>query len=483
MFAIVMPAFHSQMVQVDEKVSGFIGDNVVLRCTFTSSNPTVRITQVTWQKATNGTKQNVAIYNPNMGVSILPPYGNRTSFKNPSLNDATLQLSHLELEDEGVYICEFATFPTGNRESQLNLTVWVKPTNRMELAANPITAITGKAEKIPVATCTSTNGKPPGVISWETRLNGETTIKEIRNKNGTYTVTSTFMLAPSREAHRQHLTCVVNYLMERFTEATMLNVLYEPEVNVEGFDGNWYLNRPDVKLICKSDANPAVTSYHWTVLNGSRPRNMEIQNNTLFFKGPVTYDLAGTYVCEATNPVGTRSGLVVVNVTESPANTQNPNDAIQGNEDEKRFSAIIGAIVGGVLLIAITAVIVFLVVRRNQRTFKGNYSTKKHAFGNGYSKAGLPPNPPITQNLQYPEDSDDEKKPHPLNISYDDDSKMSHGFEVESKTPYYTVDEGESRDYDHRTLSFQYDPEGPDMTDDMVPQNDGSIVSKKEWYV
>lgn len=42
---------------------------------------------------------------------------------------------------------------------------------------------------------------------------------------------------------------------------------------------------------------------------------MEIQNNTIYFKGPVSYSVAGTYVCEASNAIGTRSGLVEVNVT------------------------------------------------------------------------------------------------------------------------------------------------------------------------
>lgn len=42
---------------------------------------------------------------------------------------------------------------------------------------------------------------------------------------------------------------------------------------------------------------------------------MEIKNNTLFFKGSVTYDLAGTYVCDATNGIGTRTGIVDVNIT------------------------------------------------------------------------------------------------------------------------------------------------------------------------
>lgn len=49
--------------------------------------------------------------------------------------------------------------------------------------------------------------------------------------------------------------------------------------------------------------------------NGTLPGSVEIQNNTIYFKGPVSYSVAGTYVCEATNAIGTRSGLVEVNVT------------------------------------------------------------------------------------------------------------------------------------------------------------------------
>lgn len=114
------------MVQVNDSMYGFIGTDVVLHCSFANPLPSVKITQVTWQKVTNGTKQNVAIFNPAMGVSVLAPYRERVEFLRPSFTDGTIRLSRLELEDEGVYICEFATFPTGNRESQLNLTVMGK---------------------------------------------------------------------------------------------------------------------------------------------------------------------------------------------------------------------------------------------------------------------------------------------------------------------------------------------------------------------
>nr|XP_009940572.1 PREDICTED: LOW QUALITY PROTEIN: nectin-1 [Opisthocomus hoazin] len=461
----------AQTVLVNDTVSGFIGTDVVLHCSFTNPLPNVKITQVTWQKATNGSKQNVAIYNPAMGVSILSPYKDRVTFRNPSFKDGTIQLSRLELEDEGVYICEFATFPTGNRESQLNLTVLAKPTNRMEGTKRPLIAKSGRTEKILVATCTSSNGKPPSTVTWDTKLKGEAEFQEIRNSNGT-----------------------INYQLDRFTDSMTLNVQYEPEVTIEGFDGNWFLNRKDVKLICKSDANPPAHTYEWKLPNGTLPGSVEIQNNTIYFKGPVSYSVAGTYICEASNAIGTRSGLVEVNVTVFPFPGAFPH-GLTLFPLPSVFS-VIGGIVGGVSLVLVVAVVLFVVLRRRRHTFKGDYSTKKHVYGNGYSKAGIPQHhPPMAQNLQYPDDSDDEKKPGPLGSStYEDEDEDAGGerklggpnkYEEDAKRPYFTVDEGEAHPepYDERTLGFQYDPEQLDIAENMVSQNDGSFISKKEWYV
>lgn len=149
-------------------------------------------------------------------------------------------------------------------------------------------------------------------------------------------------------------------------------------------------------------------------------------------------------------------------------------------------------------MVVVVAVVVFVLLRHRRHTFKGDYSTKKHVYGNGYSKAGIPQHhPPMAQNLQYPDDSDDEKKAGPLGgNSYEDEEEDGAGgdrklvvgpskYDDDSKRPYFTVDEGEAHPeaYDERTLGFQYDPEQLDIADNMVSQNDGSFISKKEWYV
>ncbi|XP_038842363.1 nectin-1-like, partial [Salvelinus namaycush] len=267
------------------------------------------------------------------------------------------------------------------------------------------------------------------------------------------------------------------------TDTISLPLTDEPEVKIDGFDGNWYLNRQDVSLTCSTDANPPVTVYQWKLLNGSLPSTVEIRNNSLIFKGAVTYELAGTYVCDATNGIGTRTGLVEVNVTEFPNNP--PPGGREIPQEQHNTGAVIGGIVGGVVLLAAAATLLFVFLRRRQRTFKGDYSTKKQVFGNGYSKAGgLPAHPPIPNNLQYPDDSDDEKKPAQIAVTggFEASERDFDGDAEDLKRPYFTVDEGESQDYDERTLAFQYNP-GTEIADDMVSQTDGSVISKKEWYV
>ncbi|CAL8351858.1 unnamed protein product [Lota lota] len=487
--AFTLEAGAGQTVQMDSVKSGFVGSQVELSCIFVNSNPPVKISQVTWQKVTNSTKQNVAIANPALGVSVLAPFKERVTFKQaavlqrtPSLEDTTIVFSNLRLSDDAAYICEYTTFPAGNRENMVNLSVFARPMTRMSLTSPTIVA-RGQNRKTTVATCVSANGKPTSVIKWDTLLKGEATVQETANANGTVTVRSNYMVTPSSKMHKMKLTCIVRYRSEFITESVVLNVQYEPEVTIEGFDGNWYLNRQDVKLTCNANANPPVTVYQWKLLNGSMPNNVEVKNNSLFFKGPVTYEQAGAYICEATNSIGTRTGSMEVNITEFPSipSTRSP----EINAEPYNAAAVIGCVVVGVALLALAAVLLFVFLRRRQRTFKGDYNTKKHVFGNGYSKAGgVPAHPPLPKNLQYPEDSDDEKKPAQV-IGQGGFEGREHDFDGETedlKRPYFTVDEGESRDYDERTRAFQYDPEA-EIADDMISQTDGSVISKKEWYV
>lgn len=192
-------------------------------------------------------------------------------------------------------------------------------------------------------------------------------------------------------------------------------------------------------------------------------------------------------ICTCTNaPLPTRalthSLPSVFSYPETPVRSND--DTTHVPQEQHNAGVAIGGAVGGVALLGLAAILLFIFLRRRQRTFKGDYSTKKHVFGNGYSKAGgLPTHPPIPKNLQYPDDSDEEKKPAQIGTTGGFEAG-DRDFDAESdlKRPYFTVDEGESRDYDERTLAFQYEPES-EIADDMISQTDGSVISKKEWYV
>ncbi|TMS14645.1 nectin 1a [Larimichthys crocea] len=369
----VIPGIIGQTVEMDDGKSGYLGSKVDLRCRFINSSPPVKISQVTWQKLVNGTKQNVAIANPSLGVSVAQPYRDRVIFKNaavrrrtPNLEDTTITFSSLRLSDEATYICEYTTFPAGNRENTVNLTVYVRPTTQMSLSTPTLVARSTNL-KTPVATCVSANGKPPGTIRWETRVPGEVTTREYRNSDGTFTVQSDYILVPSRETHKETLTCVTTFNEEVFTDSVTLDIQYEPDVSVNGFDGNWYLNRENVQLSCQADANPAVSLYQWRLINGSIPSNAEIRDNVLTFKGPVTYDVQGTYVCDATNSIGTRSGSVEVSIIEKPLPQIATGDVI----------SVIALLLAAGVLMGITITVLVLKIRSRKEDSSSDSPSRK----------------------------------------------------------------------------------------------------------
>lgn len=108
------------------EVRGLLGDTVQLPCHLLSQGPKVNVSQVTWQRLDpSGKTQSVAAFHPSHGLSFPSPQlsSERLSFltmgagpgaqPGSEMQDATLVLQGLRVEDEGNYSCEFATFPQG----------------------------------------------------------------------------------------------------------------------------------------------------------------------------------------------------------------------------------------------------------------------------------------------------------------------------------------------------------------------------------
>ncbi|XP_065429967.1 nectin-2-like isoform X4 [Chrysemys picta bellii] len=215
----------TQRVKVRNEVTGYVGDEAMLQCLFPATSPDIQVSQVTWMKEMGGKKQNVAVYLPDHKPNFPLDNSGRIRFLNLSLQDATLIIQPLRMSDEGTYVCEFATYPHGNEDGVTTLSILARPTNTAESRK----VVAGNTT-IPVAVCTSANGKPPAQIKWLSTLPGNFNASEMTNGDGTVTVTSQFNMVPTAAADQQQITCVISQRTLAAPEniPVVLSVLYAP---------------------------------------------------------------------------------------------------------------------------------------------------------------------------------------------------------------------------------------------------------------
>ena len=81
--------------------------------------------QVSWiYEPKEGERMNIAVYHPSFGVNYPPsPVKGRVAFvvDPPSLDTPSIQIVDAKMSDEGKYICEFATYPSGNEQGVTSL--------------------------------------------------------------------------------------------------------------------------------------------------------------------------------------------------------------------------------------------------------------------------------------------------------------------------------------------------------------------------
>ncbi|KAG6920794.1 nectin cell adhesion molecule 3, partial [Chelydra serpentina] len=113
--------------------------------------------------------------------------------------------------------------------------------------------------------CTAATGKPAADVVWEGGL-GEMESSSTLFPNETVTVVSQYKLIPTKFARGRRITCVVRHpaLEKEMRYPYTLDILYAPEVSVTGYDGNWFIGREHVQLLCNADANPLPMEFTWT---------------------------------------------------------------------------------------------------------------------------------------------------------------------------------------------------------------------------
>ena len=65
---------------------------------------------------------NIAVFHPQYGESFPDSrFKGRVRFTKGNLDNPSIEISKMEMTDEGKYTCEYATYPSGNEQGTTNL--------------------------------------------------------------------------------------------------------------------------------------------------------------------------------------------------------------------------------------------------------------------------------------------------------------------------------------------------------------------------
>ncbi|XP_053562918.1 nectin-3 isoform X1 [Bombina bombina] len=493
-------------VHVDPHVTAVWGKNVTLKCLI-EVNET--ITQFSWEKIIGKGAQTLAVYHPRFGTSFQESYQERTTFRNHSLYDATIIISNIDFSDSGEYICKAVTFPLGNVQSSTTMTVYVEPIVSISKGSDPL--LDGANETV-AAFCIAAFGKPAAEVYWEESL-GKMETNSTSYPNKTVTVISQYKLVPTRFARGRNITCVVRHpaFENDVRYPFKLDIQYAPEVSVTGYDGNWFVGRKNVHLKCNADSNPPPSEMKWTRLDGNWPEGLSSMNNTLLFTHPLTHNVSGTYVCSVSNILGQKSDQKTITILEPPVTTPVPTisqahssvdiaglattskrlnfpASTMATMQDGNFGTIIGSVVGGCLFLILLIVLSGVIYYRRKQTFRGDYFTKSY----------IPPSDMQKESqidVLQPEDLD----PFPDNLKKDIDTKPNdhiyNEYLQEVENPEWNnIGTYRYQEPFERPMNNYVDKKMPivsrynkncynDNEDDLVSHVDGSVISRREWYV
>ncbi|XP_072547451.1 nectin-3-like protein [Salminus brasiliensis] len=519
---LVFTGVCSNEVLVPERISAVLGKNVTLSCRVeVGSN--LSLTQSSWERHLPSGRTTLAVFNPDFGISIVEEYKSRVHFVRPSVEDASIVLQGVSFADVGSYTCKVVTFPLGNTQASTVVDVMVEP--KVYVSAGSAPLVDGDVDS-EVATCAAERARPPAEVFWESELFGRSEKVDQNEPNGTTTTQVRYIWAPTSQALGHTLTCVVRHpaLAMEFRIPYVLDVQFAPDVMVVGQDEVWYVGQENARLDCRANANPFPHLFLWTRVDMHMPAGVEAANGSLVFTRPLQRNDSGTYRCEVLNDVGRRSRDVHIWIREPPPTTAIPTTTSAAvalgssgtsptqrraqftsptlaSPSDSTLGTVVGGAVGGILLLALLLGLGALCYLRQRRTFRGDYYTKQYLGPSDMQK----------------ESQLDVLQPHELHDVYGGDSgKGSQDLKPKPEGdviyPDYTKDEGGWGDSLQRGCTYYSDqhshhsvnPSGPPVhgptlnngtpylqdscydngTDcDYVSHTDGSVISRREWYV
>ncbi|XP_067266468.1 nectin-3 [Chanodichthys erythropterus] len=270
------------------------------------------LTHIIWQKQTRG--------NPEQETFFIIHKDGETELKNDIQDkvkfigsikekNGSIQLLRASLLDDGIYTCIFSTFTSRQIQTNINVTVLVPPVGNVSGS----TRVSDHYE-VTLASCEASSARPAAEVLWRLgalsdSLRTETSITQ--HSDGTFTVVTRVLGAPSKHLNQRKIQCVVKHstLTKELELDHVLNVHYPPELVVIIPDDS----KEAEEYHCLVDCNPTPTSYIWIKVNGSTPHS---EGNKLFIPKSSS-NFTGVYICTASNEYGKASGVLYVGNTGS----------------------------------------------------------------------------------------------------------------------------------------------------------------------
>ncbi|CAK6965309.1 nectin-4 [Scomber scombrus] len=339
-FVTVIQGDSEDLAPLETQVESLLSmaeEETTLPCNYQPDKDNV-VVQVTWYKEAD---QIITAHHTN-GQTAFGSWSRRVRFKSsdPTI-DASLVIMNTELTDEGKYTCHISTFPSGNFDREMSLTVWTSPISSLD----PVILIEGQSYRL-AASCRSV-ARPPPRLSWDTDLNGQS----INRSTDNGAVSSHFSLHPLRSMNGKKLDCLVWHptLSAPRRISNNLVVHFPPHAEVSGYSKDWHVGLENAALRCVSGGNPKPQSFTWIRMGGNLPEGViPHPNGTLVFGRPLSLSDVGTYQCLAKNEVGTGKAEVEITVAESE---------VKESGNENMLMIIIGAAAGGLLILMLIIII------------------------------------------------------------------------------------------------------------------------------
>ncbi|XP_056600083.1 nectin-4 isoform X2 [Triplophysa dalaica] len=322
-----------------------------------------RVVQVTWSRQKpGGEREQIIIGHFTEGPKASPDFVNSVQFESPEPTvDSTLLILNTKKVDQAVYTCHITTFPSGNFERQISLTVWILPISSLD----PV--ILQEGQRFGSAASCRSVGHPPPRLSWDTDIPGQS-----QNRTGEDgVVTAQFSLHPLRSMNGRRLDCLVWHPALDGPRRLQNNVIvhYPPDAVIEA-SGSWRSGQTGAELRCAVKGNPQPHNITWSRTGGHFPAGVLVQGDKLVFSRPLNVTDGGVYVCQTANIMGSVKSEFQLNIEDEAVSslTAHPETLL----------IIVGASVAGCLVIIIGVFFMYknCDLRQENRTLKRALSVR-----------------------------------------------------------------------------------------------------------